>query len=790
LQTKENVCTTNNNHELPNLESNMLYQKSLLRNKNTGTNMKKQLLPLIIIVLLLPIVTATFTNEWGEYQDDYTNRGFVGDERAYFETGKTQLTIAQGSNFQALLIDADNDGNTEGIGSNGNYAIVWSIATTGITETASASLGAAQTTQHTALPATFDGDDYTEWLTIHGTNISVLEYNGTSLNIQCSNTTLTTTIYSGIRCKNITGTTACYWTTDGGNITEFNPLTCGITQYNIASVNLFNTAKQLTPIIEDIDNDGSQNIITTCRNATLAESICSIEQTSMTLEWRTQISGASGTNELFIGNYLVYPMSADSSGYEECIDAYDFAYPLVNVPIIGLIYKPSYNSCVNGCGFFIGTGTYGGSNKIVLSYHASGGHNEFVQDGYMMILNNDGSTSSNTMVFDDGGSANFAYAGGVTITNFNDSFNTPACSLFQISATAARLYCIDYSGTKVFETSNLDSSLIPSATNLNTPAARMLSNSTYYQLIKGSDIIELTSPSTIKQHNISTGSRLTGSTSLADVNNDLSLDVCVQNTNLFTCILATITDLPPTIYNNYTYGGYGNDLSTYPVCLNSSVNFNAQECGGTNTDCNYDNDLEENIERLVSNCGHDSYGSVLSGYDTFLVYGDYARSNPTFSCYYNTTGTFSVRIYLQDEANNETYSSYNNQAFSVTVIDGEPGVSCDVARISIVPAVTLSGGTSENDAFLSNWDDALEDFGIISQTAKSMIWLILMIALAFLIFSVYKGESVVYIIAFMEVIMLVLGWVLGMIGTVPLVIVGLFAALLLTFMWMKNPAGG
>ena len=66
-----------------------------------------------------------------------------------------------------------------------------------------------------------------------------------------------------------------------------------------------------------------------------------------------------------------------------------------------------------------------------------------------------------------------------------------------------------------------------------------------------------------------------------------------------------------------------------------------------------------------------------------------------------------------------------------------------------------------------------------------MFWLLIMICLAFLVFSAYQGQGVVYIIAFLEVILLVLGWVLGAIGTVPIVIIGLFAAAFLTLMWMN-----
>jgi len=158
------------------------------------------------------------------------------------------------------------------------------------------------------------------------------------------------------------------------------------------------------------------------------------------------------------------------------------------------------------------------------------------------------------------------------------------------------------------------------------------------------------------------------------------------------------------------------------------------------------------------------------------------QATTTFNYFADATGTYTLNFYCKDQY----HETYDTRIYSVQV-SNTTGCYKGQGGSSIESSTTETAATEE---FQSNVDTALADIGIISQSAKSMIWLILMMALAFLIFSAYQGEGIVYIIALLEVVMLVLGFTLGMIGTVPLVIVGLVTALLLTFLLLRSPGGG
>ena len=55
--------------------------------KNNGYTFRMGRIPvnlLFLLMLIIPITTASFTNEWGEFQDNAANWGFVNDESSMF----------------------------------------------------------------------------------------------------------------------------------------------------------------------------------------------------------------------------------------------------------------------------------------------------------------------------------------------------------------------------------------------------------------------------------------------------------------------------------------------------------------------------------------------------------------------------------------------------------------------------------------------------------------------------------------------------------------------------------
>lgn len=146
----------------------------------------------------------------------------------------------------------------------------------------------------------------------------------------------------------------------------------------------------------------------------------------------------------------------------------------------------------------------------------------------------------------------------------------------------------------------------------------------------------------------------------------------------------------------------------------------------------------------------------------------------------DTVGTFFLNFRCQDQYNRDSYESV-----SYTVSVSNDTTLCNVKGNDPGGEEFLSDAEAiEDAAFDDNVDDVFADIGIVSQKAKTMFWLLVMIAVAFLTFSSMRNSPALgYVIAIIETFMLILGWVLGMVGTVILVIVGLICSLLLVMMF-------
>ena len=148
----------------------------------------------------------------------------------------------------------------------------------------------------------------------------------------------------------------------------------------------------------------------------------------------------------------------------------------------------------------------------------------------------------------------------------------------------------------------------------------------------------------------------------ADINGDELVDVCEQQSGEIFCSYTDTVNEPPELTGEY---GSVPDYES-PICVNDTVTFEAKDCGGGSAFCNYDNDFISDAEYLVTDCGYLASDKV----------GDDDLDNPEISCDFNSTGIFSVRIYLRDNANPADSTQYDDLV--VTVIDGEPGVTCSI----------------------------------------------------------------------------------------------------------------
>ena len=217
--------------------------------------------------------------------------------------------------------------------------------------------------------------------------------------------------------------------------------------------------------------------------------------------------------------------------------------------------------------------------------------------------------------------------------------------------------------------------------------------------------------------NLSAYSLASRMASIIDTNDDGHAEIAVSSSTN-TLFLYQEPDISaddlPELFQNLTSSGYYNYYSG-ATCRGTNTTFKAQECPGTGSGCNYNNDLASNTERLRTDCGT---GTATTGTLT--------GTQPSVSCLYNTTGTFNVVIYLQENSHPTDLSQSNSQPITINVIDGTAGVTCNIASDLIgtsgdqsVPVSQLTSDTDIQNSFDTLWTFM---FGFSSVGARARLF--------------------------------------------------------------------
>lgn len=155
----------------------------------------------------------------------------------------------------------------------------------------------------------------------------------------------------------------------------------------------------------------------------------------------------------------------------------------------------------------------------------------------------------------------------------------------------------------------------------------------------------------------------------SDVLNDGNVEL-IGSTDGTTDIHYVHTDIvsgsanPPTLFQNMTNSGY-TGYFTGSTCVGTTLVFHAVQC--PQIGCNY-NDNSGSSERISTNCGT---GGIING--------NFSTDSPEVSCTYNTTGTFLVTLYLQNQEGTSDLTQFNQNPIVVNVLDGIPGQTCNLA---------------------------------------------------------------------------------------------------------------
>ena len=644
-------------------------------------------LSLIIILamcLCVSIATASFTNEWGEYQNDESNQGFEGGIASHFTGIGTTYTVNAGMSYQPLAINMTGNDDLEIIIYSGNYLQMYDEELTLINEL---NVGSAIQSQPT-IYNTPNGNaivffsEQVLYAYIYNTTDFVDQFSNAS-EINISGHACTTPI---IRCVEDSYCYGLCSTTANTYVYKIN-ITNGTW---VESPALSPNVIRGVPAIDDLDNDGRNEIVISCdANGNNDYGVCVFDVNTtngipyLDIDFNTDGILDDIDEVGRSGNPVIY--NIDEGGYKELIFSAARNGAPTNWDLTA--YKSDgsvkWTATSTNVGVFYSNPIimeYGNSSKpdvcaVALDNNAAGEFNVFCSDY-------DGSIIVNTQILGGSNGGSIGYNG----------FNI-------IGATAINGILGDDGGE--FDIVNSEYIIeIYDVFNVSINLTKLgISDTSYY-------------------------------TAYADVNDDGEGDIIISKAGTTKIIYSSFENSPPTVDNTIDNGGFFGWPN--PVCNGTTITFQAQECGGT-ADCNYENDGSSDTERIATNCGIGTNGLSIESHVTNLDYGNYSGSNPQFDCYYNHTGFMTVRLFLQDEFNDDDFSEYNENLISFNVIAGISGVTCNVVGSYVEEPSdndddesTTAGETATNDAVDST-------FGLLFGTGSSSDKLKMLVGIAIVI---------------------------------------------------------
>ena len=693
--------------------------------------LKHYIILLIVLSLFIPVTIATSTEtNIIEFQNTPKNTGATGGIADFSDGIGITYTIAAGMGYQALVADITGNSDLEVVIYNGNYLQLYDKELNPIDEKF---IGKPVYSQ----PIIYDnGTDYI-MISVH--TDGVLEgwyYNGTTFLDGFTNSSSLNQSYA---CPNGFSSWKCldgfcYVASEGidnrGHIYKIN-----MTSYTWLDANTSARNPAMNPAIGEIDGDGSNEMVFRCDPDNDGQiGICVVD-----------VNG-SGLPYLDIG------FSAD--GIIDDIEG-DAGAPFASPSIVQ----------VDGLGAYDIVVSYGGANikvykgdgtQIVSAAHATGG------------VTNPGQAVE---IFNGSG------AGGV---------NTNLCSIGYNGVNNLYILCVNSNDDKIVEKVITGYSGL-GADGMVVMVANMDGDSDNVQeMVTGAGIFRFNGDIMLN-----TTSDNNYWTSLADVNRDGELDIVYTKSGSTKIMYSTFSNTPPVLDNDLSYGGYGNNYGySTPVCINSTITFSAADCYSF-LSCNYINDRAIDEERIVSNCGQNGDGTPNTLFTTNLANGTSSISSPQFQCYYNRTGIFNVRLYLQDNYDFNDYSQYNTQTISINVINGQPGITCNIIN-PVNPGETVPSTTTPQQA---QTNEAIDDtFGILfgtgAQSDKLKLIVGLAIVISITIWAAKEGLTSGIGLLAIALVTTVLVTFLGLLTPAILLIVLMSLVLLMLFSKFISPSAG
>jgi hypothetical protein len=149
-------------------------------------------------------------------------------------------------------------------------------------------------------------------------------------------------------------------------------------------------------------------------------------------------------------------------------------------------------------------------------------------------------------------------------------------------------------------------------------------------------------------------------------------------------------------------------------------------------------------------------------------------------------GTFPLRIRCRDQF----HAAYSSQIYTVTVINDTTACNFKGLGGGSVSYEVTTDATANQD-FISGFNTALEDVGVLGTVMKGVVWLILVMVVVGGVALMgaregMDGQSIGIMVVVFLTALLLLGWYFEMIGAVPLVMFGLVLAAVIGFKVFSN----
>jgi len=604
-------------------------------------NYKKGGLILLLFLFLLVFSSSAFgvsefeaIGYWSDYGNDLANLGRSNVIEGDMTTISNTVTRAEGNMVSPLIIDIDNDGINEIVGSSGSYIKIYNSTDDFIWLEAEILANGSQVTQPSAYNSTLDNKVHI--VTVMGDTFYDYTFNGTDINITklknlsvSANSSFATAIPSTkIKCAEIATVPYCFYGDYNGSVVIYNTVQSNSSRMlgNISIGYVGGTSRYFSPespiAIENIDLTGG-----------------------------LELGFITNRNDNTYQGYTIYDVNDGIIQLE--VDDLGSGYPSSSNAVINIMFED----------------IDGGTSEIITDYRiVNGGATSRIITN---ISNSDGTPHGiqgiNLLDTTSSSTVNLRSL----IGDFTSDTGLELCnSYYYVSNGNRNVTCINLNtGNIVYD------KITPHAfadytypTYLGIAAAD-LNLDNYLDIVLHKSIV---SPQQDEEINLTYYGNYTV---VGDLNGDTYAEVISMGTNFMWTAWSTSDNSIPTLVDTF-----GVNPSS-PVCNGSSVRFSAEEydeTGAQPSGTNYYNDKDTDQEQLIAVC----YGNGTE------YSGSLSNADPYVDCQYNTPGYYIVDIYLVD-----SYNSADRTQVDTVNINVITGTDCN-SESQDIGEEAIDGGTT------------------------------------------------------------------------------------------------